>query len=84
MGNEAVGKTSMHSVIFASCPAKDTHKLGYTVSRSETQIRLLDNLIMSLWDCPGQKKFMMEYLTSARETVFTNVRILIYVFDLSD
>jgi predicted GTPase len=55
MGNEAVGKTSMHSIIFASCPAKDTHRLGYTTARTEHQVKLLNSLTLSLWDCPGQK-----------------------------
>jgi hypothetical protein len=31
MGSSGAGKTSMHSVIFANYPAKDTAKIGYTV-----------------------------------------------------
>ena len=31
MGYSGAGKTSMHSVIFANFPAKDTSKIGYTV-----------------------------------------------------
>jgi replication-associated recombination protein RarA len=30
MGSEGVGKTSMHSVIFANYPAKLTNKLAFT------------------------------------------------------
>ena len=33
LGKSGVGKTSMHSVIFANFPAKDTSKIGYTVER---------------------------------------------------
>jgi ethanolamine utilization protein EutP (predicted NTPase) len=33
MGYSGAGKTSMHSVIFANFPAKDTQKIGYTVER---------------------------------------------------
>lgn len=33
MGYSGAGKTSMHSVIFANFPAKDTGKIGYTVER---------------------------------------------------
>jgi len=33
MGSEGAGKTSMHRVIFANLLAKDTYKLGYTVSK---------------------------------------------------
>ena len=32
-GPSGAGKTSMHSVIFANFPAKNTEKIGYTVEK---------------------------------------------------
>lgn len=54
MGSAGAGKTSMQRVIFAHLPAKDTHKIGYTMSKEEHSITLLGNLELKLWDCGFQ------------------------------
>lgn len=64
MGSEGVGKTSMHSVIFANYPAKDTSRIGYTIDRSEQKFKFMGNLTLNLWDCGGQKNFMRQYFTT--------------------
>lgn len=84
MGSEGVGKTSMHSVIFANYPAKDTSKIGYTTDRSEQKFKFMGNLTLNLWDCGGQKNFMRQYFTTFKETIFKNVEVLIYVFDVDN
>eukprot|EP00475_Leptophrys_vorax_P029550 TRINITY_DN434_c0_g1_i1.p1 TRINITY_DN434_c0_g1~~TRINITY_DN434_c0_g1_i1.p1 ORF type:complete len:253 (-),score=90.26 TRINITY_DN434_c0_g1_i1:425-1183(-) len=42
----------------------------------------MGNMVLSLWDCGGQDRFMESYFESQREYIFTNVEVLIYVFDI--
>lgn len=35
----------------------------------------------NLWDCGGQSAFVDNYLSSQKDTIFSNVAVLIYVFD---
>jgi Ras-related GTP-binding protein A/B len=39
-------------------------------------------LTLNLWDCGGQEAFMENYLSQQRVHVFSNVGVLIYVFDI--
>lgn len=83
MGREESGKTSMRSIIFANFPARDTTRLGPTHNVEHAHVRFLGNLMLNLWDCGGQKKFMENYFESQRDHIFSNVEVLIYVFDVS-
>ena len=58
MGLSGAGKTSMHSIIFAKYPAKDTISLGFTVDINEAKFKFMGNLTLNLWDCGGQEKLM--------------------------
>ena len=82
MGYSGAGKTSMHSVIFANFPAKDTSKIGYTVERQEHKFKFMGTLTLNLWDCGGQDTFMEQYFLVQKETIFRGVEVLIYVFDI--
>jgi Ras-related GTP-binding protein A/B len=82
MGRSGAGKTSMHSIIFANYPAKDTTNIGFTVDVAESKFRFMGNLTLNLWDCGGQDRLMKHYLTSQKDTIFKNVAVLIYVFDV--
>lgn len=84
MGYSGAGKTSMHSVIFANFPAKDTQKIGYTVERQEHKFKFMGTLTLNLWDCGGQDTFMEQYFLVQKETIFRGVEVLIYVFDIED
>ena len=42
----------------------------------------MGNLTLNLWDCGGQDAFTESYLNSQRESVFGEVSVLIYVFDI--
>lgn len=44
-------------------------------------MKFLGNLTLNLWDCGGQEAFMENYLSQQRAHVFSNVGVLIYVFD---
>lgn len=53
MGRQGAGKTSMHSIIFANYPAKETMGIGFTVDVAESKFRFMGNLTLNLWDCGG-------------------------------
>lgn len=82
MGRSGAGKTSMHSIIFANYPAKETMHIGFTVDVAEAKIKFMGSLSLNLWDCGGQDKLMKHFLTSQKDTIFKNVEVLIYVFDV--
>ncbi|KAF7295579.1 Ras-related GTP binding A [Mycena indigotica] len=82
MGASGSGKTSMRSLIFANNPASLTSRLGATIDVEQNHVRFLGDLILNLWDCGGQDAFMDSYLTTQRSTIFQQVGVLIYVFDV--
>ncbi|OWZ59610.1 Gtr1/RagA G protein Gtr1 [Cryptococcus neoformans c45] len=81
MGKSGSGKTSMRSVIFSNFSAKDTRRLGATIDVEQSAVRFLGGLVLNLWDCGGQSAFVDNYLSSQKDTIFSNVAVLIYVFD---
>lgn len=82
MGKSGSGKTSMRSIIFANYIARDTRRLGATIDVEHSSVRFLGNLVLNLWDCGGQEAFMENYFASQRDSIFRNVEVLIYVFDV--
>ncbi|KAG5448366.1 Ras- GTP-binding protein A [Clonorchis sinensis] len=84
MGKSGSGKTSMRSIIFANYIARDTLRLGPTMDVEHTHMRILSGLVLNLWDCGGQDGFMESYFVNQRETIFRNVEVLIYVFDIDN
>lgn len=79
MGKSGSGKSSMRSMIFSNYSAIDTRRLGATIDVERTQIRLLNNLNLSLLDCGGQDAFMMTYIKSP--SLLAHAEVLCYVFD---
>jgi len=82
MGKSGSGKTSMRSIIFANYIARDTQRLGATIDVEHSHVKFLGNLVLNLWDCGGQEAFMENYLESQKDHIFSNVAVLIYVFDV--
>ncbi|XP_036985876.2 ras-related GTP-binding protein A-like [Artibeus jamaicensis] len=82
MGKSGSGKTSMRSVIFANCTARDTRCLGATVDVERSHIRFPGGLVLNLWDCSGQDALMESCFTGRRGGVFQDVAALVYVFDV--
>jgi Ras-related GTP-binding protein A/B len=54
----------------------------YASDVEHTHVRFLGNLVLNLWDCGGQYRFYESYFDSQRDTIFRNVEVLIYVFDI--
>ncbi|KAL9093632.1 MAG: hypothetical protein Q9159_000161 [Coniocarpon cinnabarinum] len=85
MGKSGAGKSSMRSIVFSNYVARDVRRLGATIDVEHSNIRFMGNLTLNLWDCGGQDSFMESYLTRGagkREEVFSNVAVLIFVFDI--
>ncbi|KAG6019652.1 hypothetical protein E4U41_003144 [Claviceps citrina] len=82
MGKSGSGKSSMRSIIFSNYIARDTRRLGATIDVDLSHVKFLGNLTLNLWDCGGQEAFMENYLSQQRAHVFSNVGVLIYVFDI--
>lgn len=57
-------------------------RLYLLVDVEHTHVRFLGNLVLNLWDCGGQYRFYENYFDSQRDTIFRNVEVLIYVFDI--
>ena len=73
----------MRSIIFANYLARDAYRITYTVDVNMSRVRFLGNLVLSLWDCGGQDKFMEQYFQSQRDHIFKDVEVLIFVFDVT-
>lgn len=71
-------------LVFSSSnnPASLTSRLGATIDVEQNLVRFLGDLVLNLWDCGGQDSFMDSYLSTQRATIFQNVGVLIYVFDV--
>lgn len=87
IGRSGAGKSSMRTIVFSNYIARDVRRLGATIDVEHSNIRFLGNLFLNLWDCGGQDAFFDSYLAPAaaggqRESVFGNVAVLIYVFDV--
>ncbi|OCH86902.1 hypothetical protein OBBRIDRAFT_814370 [Obba rivulosa] len=82
MGASGSGKTSMRSLIFSNNPASLTARLGATIDVEQNHVRFLGDLILNLWDCGGQDAFMDSYLSTQQSTIFQQVGVLIYVFEV--
>ncbi|KAI4111673.1 MAG: hypothetical protein LQ345_006738 [Seirophora villosa] len=82
MGKSGAGKSSMRSIIFSNHVAKDVRRLGATIDVDKKRVKFLGNLLLDIWDCGGQDAFTESYLTSQKPYVFSDVGVLIYVFDV--
>ncbi|CAF9943006.1 MAG: GTP-binding protein gtr1 [Alectoria fallacina] len=82
MGKSGSGKSSMRSIIFSNYVAKDVRRLGATIDVEHSTVKFLGSLILNLWDCGGQDAFTETYLTSQKSQTFSDVGVLIYVFDV--
>ena len=47
-----------------------------------SNVRLLGNLTVNLWDCGGQEQFMDQYFKDQKENIFSGAAVLIYVLDI--
>lgn len=70
------------SVSSSNNPASLTARLGATIDVEQNHVRFLGDLILNLWDCGGQDSYMDTYLSTQRSTIFQQVAVMIYVFDV--
>ena len=62
MGRHASGKSSMRAVIFNDTRALDTMYLHPTLGLETTQMHILGDLALNLWECGGQDTFLRQLL----------------------
>ena len=79
MGKTRVGKTSMKSLIFHNHSAKDTLNLALTNEIEETHLRFMKDIYISILDCCSQKDYIDQYFGSKKNSIFSNVGILVFV-----
>ncbi|KAG5645066.1 hypothetical protein DXG03_007156 [Asterophora parasitica] len=75
-------QSALSSHVSSNNPASLTARLGATIDVEQNHVRFLGDLILNLWDCGGQDAFMDSYLTTQRNTIFSHVGVMIYVFDI--
>lgn len=83
MGPGGAGKTCMRSIIFDNYLPRDALRLGITISLDQSQVHILRNLYLNLWDCGGQHRYVSEYLNRQKEYIFRSVAVLLFVFDIN-
>jgi len=74
----------MRSVIFANLLARDTRGLAPTIDVEQSTVQFMGDLVLNIWDCGTQDIFLESYFTSQRPRIFSNVAVLIYVFDVEN
>jgi len=84
MGRSGSGKSSMRTIIFASYMARETQRLSATMGIEHSHVGLLGGLVLNLWDCGGQSRFIESYLETQQKQVFSSVKVLIFTFDMSE
>lgn len=83
MGPGGAGKTCMRSIIFDNYLPRDALRLGITISLDQSQVHILRNLFLNLWDCGGQHRYVSEYLNRQKEYIFRYVGVMLFVFDIN-
>lgn len=83
MGPGGAGKTCMRSIIFDNYLPRDALRLGITISLDQSQVHILRNLFLNLWDCGGQHRYVAEYLGRQKEYIFRYVGVMLFVFDVN-
>ncbi|CCW66755.1 unnamed protein product [Phytomonas sp. Hart1] len=83
MGPGGAGKTCMRSIIFDNYLPRDALRLGITISLDQSQVHILRNLFLNLWDCGGQHRYVSEYLNRQKEYIFRSVAVMLFVFDIN-
>lgn len=82
MGKAGAGKTSMHSVIFADVSPNETQLFGYS-NKVQTHETSFIGLNLAINDCAGQDKLIDKYFNEYPDRIFSNVSVLIYVFEVN-
>ncbi|MHA1378065.1 MAG: ADP-ribosylation factor-like protein [Candidatus Helarchaeota archaeon] len=82
VGLENAGKTTILQVLKENIKIEMLLKMPPTIGAEQVTITKVDSEWI-LWDMGGQVQFRKEYLENA-EKYFTNVDMVIYVFDIQD
>ncbi len=82
-GLSEAGKTAVKKIIFEEKDISETESLSATIDYERMVIEK-NGVRLLLMDLGGQKVFLTRFLTKYSAFVFNDVRLLIYIIDVSD
>ncbi|OLS21237.1 MAG: hypothetical protein HeimC3_36580 [Candidatus Heimdallarchaeota archaeon LC_3] len=82
-GLAEAGKTATKRIFFLKQRAKDVDKLAATVNYERMSV-VINNVPITIVDLGGQKVFLKRFLTVFSPFIFSNVKALIFLCDVSN
>ncbi|CAD8051046.1 unnamed protein product [Paramecium sonneborni] len=79
-GQSEEGKTLIESIIFAQTSPSQLIRFGLDLNDQGT-FTLMESFKFKLCRSTKQNIFLEEYITTEKSTIFSNVQVLIYIFD---
>ncbi len=83
MGLGASGKSSIRSVIFEGKDASEVADYAATINYTRSSKSLIGTAFQ-IFDCGGQESFINTFIGDQAEFIFSDVRMLIWVVDVSN
>jgi predicted regulator of Ras-like GTPase activity (Roadblock/LC7/MglB family) len=83
MGLGASGKSSIRSIIFEGKDVADVADYAATINYTRSSKSLIGTAFQ-IFDCGGQESFINTFIGDQAEFIFSDVRILIWVVDVSN
>lgn len=83
MGLGASGKSSIRTVIFEGKTTEEVADYSATINYTRST-RNLVGTAFQIFDCGGQESFISNFVGEQAEFIFSDVRLLIWVADVSD
>lgn len=83
MGLGASGKSSIRSVVFEGKDPKDVADYAATINYTRSSKSLVGTAFQ-IFDCGGQESFINTFIGDQAEFIFSDVRILVWVVDVSN
>jgi GTPase SAR1 family protein len=83
MGLGASGKSSIRSIIFEGKKTGDVADYAATINYTRSMKNVIGTAFQ-IFDCGGQESFISNFVGEQAEFIFSAVRVLIWVVDVSD
>lgn len=83
-GKKGVGKTSIKSIIFDNMEPQETFNLVSTKEIQESHIVFINNIFLDILDCSSNESEVKQYLSTKKESIFSNVGVFIYIIEAKE
>lgn len=83
MGLGASGKSSIRSIVFEGKDAEDVADYAATINYTRSTKSLIGTAFQ-VFDCGGQESFINNFIGDQAEFIFSDVKILVWVVDVSN